>query len=71
MRELEFINSKLTTQTSQLNPYFKIDILVDGSGSSLDFEDSIVEGPGEVLVSNGASFGAVSSIFVELSDHSN
>lgn len=61
-------NSTLTTETGQIHPYFAMDISVDGSGSSLILENSIIEGPGSLVVSNSAGFEMVGSHIVELSD---
>jgi len=66
--ELEFINSRLTTQTGQLYPYYNIDVQVTGSGSTLEFIDSHVEGPGEIEVINSGSLVCERSYFYELQD---
>ncbi|MCU0798810.1 MAG: hypothetical protein MUC62_03980 [Candidatus Thermoplasmatota archaeon] len=68
---LEFRNSILTTQTDQLNPYFKIDITVDGSVSRLVLKDSTVEGPGSIVLTNSAYLRMDRSGFVELSNQKN
>ncbi len=68
---LELRNSFLTTQTDQLNPYFRMDITVDGSGSKLVLSDSTVEGPGSLVLTNSAYLKMDMSAFVELSDQKN
>ncbi len=68
---LEFRSSILTTQTDQLNPYFKIDITVDGSGSKLVLKDSTIEGPGNLILTNSAYLRMDGSAFVELSNQKN
>ncbi|MGA1866149.1 MAG: CARDB domain-containing protein [Thermoplasmatota archaeon] len=65
---LEFVNTLLTTQTGQLSPYYKIDISADGSGSQIIFTDSVVEGPGEITVTNQARLTSEGSTFYELQD---
>ncbi|MGA1872842.1 MAG: CARDB domain-containing protein [Thermoplasmatota archaeon] len=69
--ELVFDNTLLTTQTGQLSPYYKIDISVDGSGSTIRFLDSSVEGPGEITLTNRAHLVSYRSYFHELGDQSN
>ncbi|MGA1848403.1 MAG: CARDB domain-containing protein [Thermoplasmatota archaeon] len=69
--ELEFINSKLTTQTGQLHPYYKIEVVATGSGSTIRFIDSHVEGPGEIDIESGASLVSEGSYFYELQDQRN
>jgi subtilase family serine protease len=65
---LEFINSKLTTQTGQLKPYFMIDIEVSGTGSEMVLDDSAIEGPGTLEFSNNAHLEMSRSKFIELKD---
>jgi subtilase family serine protease len=65
---LSFVNSVLTTQTGQLKPYFMIDIEVTGSGSEISLLDSVIEGPGELELSNNANLDMVNSKFIELKD---
>ncbi|MGA1820952.1 MAG: CARDB domain-containing protein [Thermoplasmatota archaeon] len=67
---LIFKNSTLTTETGQIHPYFAMDITVDGSGSSLILENTIIEGPGSLVVTNSAHFEMKDSHIVELSDKS-
>ncbi|MCK5773227.1 MAG: hypothetical protein KAH57_05515, partial [Thermoplasmata archaeon] len=68
---LEFHSSVLTTQTGQLKPYFAINIVVTGSSSELIFKDSIVEGPGNLTVSDNGYLEVDGSAFVELKDKTN
>ncbi|MFO8051931.1 MAG: CARDB domain-containing protein [Thermoplasmatota archaeon] len=63
---LQFKNTIVTTQTDQLHPYFMIDMGVDGSGSRLYFENSMVEGPGEIQATNGGRIDSIGSIFKKL-----
>ncbi len=65
---LEFHNSVLTTQTGQLKPYFAIDITVTGAASKMIFEDSILEGPGNLTVADNGYLEVDGSAFVELQD---
>lgn len=65
---LVFKNSVLTTQTEQLHPYFNINISVSGSNSRIEFEDSLVEGPGSLLVSNNGHIEMDGTSFIELRD---
>ncbi|MEA3559574.1 MAG: hypothetical protein U9R75_10005, partial [Candidatus Thermoplasmatota archaeon] len=65
---LEFKNSKITTQTDQLHPYFMMDIDANGSGSRILFDNVIMEGPGEITASSGARIDALGSVFMELED---
>ena len=67
---LEFYNSRLTTQTDQLHPYFALDIEVTGSGSKLIFDGSVLEGPGNLTVDDSGHLEVVDSMFVELQDKS-
>ena len=68
---LEFHSSVLTTQTGQLKPYFAINITVTGSSSELIFEDSILEGPGNLTVADNGYLEVDGSTFVELQDKTN
>lgn len=67
---LEFSNSFITTQTDQLHPYFLMEFISDGSGSTIDFINSIVEGPAEIKATDGGRIDATGSIFKELDDQS-
>ncbi len=68
---LEFHNSVLTTQTGQLKPYFAINMTVTGSSSEMIFEDSILEGPGNLTVTDNGYLEVDGSAFVELRDQTN
>ena len=69
-------NSTLTTQTDQLHPYFAIHITVEGVSSvdypsMMELHNSIIEGPGEILVKDSARLEMTGSITRELSNTDN